>query len=172
MKPSEYCALSSKILAEIIDSSDLPNGGFNMVNGHGVDLGPIISKHKMVDAISFTGSTEVGINIQELAAKTVKRVSLELGGKSAHIICDDVDLDKAIPNAINQCFINSGQSCSAPTRLLVPENNIEQIKDIAKNYLESIITGDPFNEDTYLGPVVNKRPVSYTHLTLPTKRIV
>ena len=157
MKPSEYCALSSKILAEIIDSSDLPNGGFNMVNGHGVDLGPIISKHKMVDAISFTGSTEVGINIQELAAKTVKRVSLELGGKSAHIICDDVDLDKAIPNAINQCFINSGQSCSAPTRLLVPENNIEQIKDIAKNYLESIITGDPFNEDTYLGPVVNKR---------------
>jgi aldehyde dehydrogenase (NAD+) len=155
MKPSEYCPLSSKIIAEIIDASDLPKGGFNMVNGHGSDLGPIISEHKMIDMISFTGSTEVGINIQQLAAKTVKRVSLELGGKSAHIICDDVDLSKAIPNAINQCFINSGQSCSAPTRLLVPENDLEKIKDIAKNHVESIITGDPFNEDTNLGPVVN-----------------
>jgi aldehyde dehydrogenase (NAD+) len=82
---------------------------------------------------------------------------LELGGKSAHIICDDVDLDNAIPNAINQCFINSGQSCSAPTRLLVPENDLEKIKDIAKNHVESIITGDPFNEDTNLGPVVNSK---------------
>ena len=157
MKPSEYCPLSSKIIAEIIDASDLPKGGFNMVNGHGSDLGPIISVHKMIDMISFTGSTEVGINIQQLAAKTIKRVSLELGGKSAHIICDDVDLTKAIPNAINQCFINSGQSCSAPTRLLVPENDLEKIKDIAKNHVESIITGDPFNEDTNLGPVVNSK---------------
>jgi aldehyde dehydrogenase (NAD+) len=157
MKPSEYCPFSSKIIAEIIDASDLPEGGFNMVNGHGSDLGPIISEHKMIDMISFTGSTEVGINIQQLAAKTVKRVSLELGGKSAHIICDDVDLSKAIPNAINQCFINSGQSCSAPTRLLVPENDLEKIKDIAKNHVESIITGDPFNEDTNLGPVVNSK---------------
>ena len=157
MKPSEYCPLSSKIIAEIIDASDLPKGGFNMVNGHGSDLGPIISEHKMIDMISFTGSTEVGINIQQLAAKTVKRVSLELGGKSAHIICDDVDLTKAIPNAINQCFINSGQSCSAPTRLLVPENDLEKIKDIAKNHVESIITGDPFNENTNLGPVVNSK---------------
>jgi aldehyde dehydrogenase (NAD+) len=157
MKPSEYCPFSSKIIAEIIDASDLPEGGFNMVNGHGSDLGPIISEHKMIDMISFTGSTEVGINIQQLAAKTVKRVSLELGGKSAHIICDDVDLSKAIPNAINQCFINSGQSCSAPTRLLVPENDLEKIKDIAKNHVASIITGDPFNEDTNLGPVVNSK---------------
>lgn len=157
MKPSEYCPLSSKIIAEIIDASDLPKGGFNMVNGHGSDLGPIISEHKMIDMISFTGSTEVGINIQQLAAKTVKRVSLELGGKSAHIICDDVDLTKAIPNAINQCFINSGQSCSAPTRLLVPENDLEKIKDIAKNHVELIITGDPFNENTNLGPVVNSK---------------
>jgi|SaaInlLV_10m_DNA_1039704.scaffolds.fasta_scaffold14569_3 aldehyde dehydrogenase (NAD+) len=157
MKPSEYCPLSSKIIAEIIDASDLPKGGFNMVNGHGSDLGPIISEHKMIDMISFTGSTEVGINIQQLAAKTIKRVSLELGGKSAHIICDDVDLTKAIPNAINQCFINSGQSCSAPTRLLVPENDLEKIKDIAKNHVESIITGDPFNEDTNLGPVINSK---------------
>ena len=157
MKPSEYCPLSSKIIAEIIDASDLPKGGFNMVNGHGSDLGPIISEHKMIDMISFTGSTEVGINIQQLAAKTIKRVSLELGGKSAHIICDDVDLTKAIPNAINQCFINSGQSCSAPTRLLVPENDLEKIKVIAKNHVESIITGDPFNEDTNLGPVINSK---------------
>ena len=157
MKPSEFCALSSRVLAEIINNSDMPNGGFNMVNGIGSELGPIISEHEMINMISFTGSTEVGINIQELAAKTVKRVSLELGGKSAHIICDDVDLHKAIPNAINQCFINSGQSCSAPTRLLVPEDKIDQVKEIAINYVNTIKTGDPFSEEITLGPVVNAK---------------
>jgi aldehyde dehydrogenase (NAD+) len=157
MKPSEFCALSSRVLAEIINNSDMPNGGFNMVNGIGSELGPIMSEHEMINMISFTGSTEVGINIQELAAKTVKRVSLELGGKSAHIICDDVDLHKAIPNAINQCFINSGQSCSAPTRLLVPEDKIDQVKEIAINYVNTIKTGDPFSEEITLGPVVNAK---------------
>jgi aldehyde dehydrogenase (NAD+) len=135
----------------------MPNGGFNMVNGIGSELGPIISEHEMINMISFTGSTEVGINIQELAAKTVKRVSLELGGKSAHIICDDVDLSKAIPNAINQCFINSGQSCSAPTRLLVPEDKINEIKKIAINHVNTIKTGDPISNETALGPVVNAK---------------
>jgi aldehyde dehydrogenase (NAD+) len=157
MKPSEFCALSSRVLAEIINNSDMPNGGFNMVNGIGSELGPIISEHEMINMISFTGSTEVGINIQELAAKTVKRVSLELGGKSAHIICDDVDLSKAIPNAINQCFINSGQSCSAPTRLLVPEDKIDQVKEIAINHVNTIKTGDPLSEEITLGPVVNAK---------------
>ena len=156
MKPSEYCALSSKVIAQIIDKTDLPKGGFNMVNGIGSELGPIISTHKLIDMISFTGSTKVGIDIQELAAKTIKRVSLELGGKSAHIICDDVNLNDAIPKAINQCFINSGQSCSAPTRLLVPESKIKEVITIAKNHVATIITGDPSKDDTNLGPVVNK----------------
>ena len=157
IKPSEFCALSSKVLAEIIKKSDMPRGGFNMVNGIGAELGPVISEHKIINMISFTGSTQVGINIQELAAKTVKRVSLELGGKSAHIICDDVDLNKAIPNAINQCFINSGQSCSAPTRLLVPEDKINEIKKIAINHVNTIKTGDPLSNETTLGPVVNAK---------------
>ena len=157
IKPSEFCALSSKVLAEIIKKSDIPRGGFNMINGIGSELGPIISEHKMINMISFTGSTQVGINIQELAAKTVKRVSLELGGKSAHIICNDVDLNKAIPNAINQCFINSGQSCSAPTRLLVPEDKINEIKKIAINHVNTIKIGDPLSNEITLGPVVNAK---------------
>ena len=157
IKPSEYCAFSSKIIAEIIDASDLPPGGFNMVNGLGADLGPAISQHNLVDMISFTGSTEVGIGIQELAAKTVKRVSLELGGKSAHIVCNDVNFSEAIPTAINQCFINSGQSCSAPTRLLVPKNKMEEVKNIAINHINTLITGDPLDENTNLGPVVNNK---------------
>ena len=105
--------------------------------------------------ISFTGSTLAGINIQELAAKTIKRVSLELGGKSAHIICEGVDLEEAIPNAIDQCFINSGQSCSAPTRLLVPTDTIENVERIANKHINTLITGDPMNTNTNLGPVVN-----------------
>ena len=111
-----------------------------MVNGIGSNLGPIISQHKKIDMISFTGSTEVGISIQTLAAKTVKRVSLELGGKSAHIICDDVELLDAIPKAINQCFINSGQSCSAPTRLLIPKDKLNEVKKIAISHTKNIKT--------------------------------
>lgn len=157
IKPSEFCALSSRILAEIISESDLPDGAFNMVNGIGSNLGPIISQHKKIDMISFTGSTEVGISIQTLAAKTVKRVSLELGGKSAHIICDDVELLDAIPKAINQCFMNSGQSCSAPTRLLIPKDKLNEVKKIAISHTKNIKTGNPLNENTNLGPVINSK---------------
>ena len=157
IKPSEYSSLSAKILIDIIDKTDLPKGIFNMVNGIGKDIGPFITSHPDINMISFTGSTEAGINIQELAAKSVKRVSLELGGKSAHIICQNVDLNTAIPNAIDQCFINSGQSCSAPTRLLVHENDIGEINEIIINHVKNIITGDPMINETDLGPVVNKK---------------
>jgi len=105
MKPSEYSALSSRILIEILDQTSLPKGCFNCINGIGSEIGPMISAHPDIKMISFTGSTLAGINIQQLAAKSVKRVSLELGGKSAHIICKGVDLEKAIPNAIDQCFV-------------------------------------------------------------------
>tara|TARA_B100000780_G_scaffold264291_1_gene218825 strand:+ start:907 stop:2322 length:1416 start_codon:yes stop_codon:yes gene_type:complete len=155
MKPSEYSALSSRILIEIIDKSSLPTGCFNCVNGVGSEIGPLISSHPDIKMISFTGSTLAGVNIQELAATSVKRVSLELGGKSAHIICSGVDLEIAIPNAIDQCFINSGQSCSAPTRLLIPKEDITEARRISRDYATSIITGNPKNESTNLGPVIN-----------------
>ena len=155
LKPSEYSSLSSRILIEIIDKTSLPKGCFNCINGVGSDIGPLISSHPDIKMISFTGSTLAGINIQELAAKTIKRVSLELGGKSAHIICKGVDLEEAIPNAIDQCFINSGQSCSAPTRLLVPIDTIENVERIANKHINTLITGDPMDTNTNLGPVVN-----------------
>lgn len=155
LKPSEYSALSSRILIEIINKSSLPKGCFSCINGIGSDIGPLISSHPDIKMISFTGSTAAGINIQELAAKTIKRVSLELGGKSAHIICKGVDLEKAIPNAIDQCFINSGQSCSAPTRLLVPNESIENVERIAAKYVKTLVTGNPMDTKTNLGPVVN-----------------
>ena len=155
MKPSEYSGLSSRILIEIIDKTSLPKGCFNCVNGIGSQIGPLISSHADIKMISFTGSTLAGVNIQELAATSVKRVSLELGGKSAHIICPGVDLEIAIPNAIDQCFINSGQSCSAPTRLLIPEEDVSEVKRISMEYAESIVTGNPDNESTNLGPVIN-----------------
>ena len=155
IKPSEYSALSSRILIEIIDKSSLPKGCFNCVNGIGSEIGPLISSHPDIKMISFTGSTLAGVNIQELAATSVKRVSLELGGKSAHIICSGVDLEIAIPNAIDQCFINSGQSCSAPTRLLILKEDINEVRRISSEYATSIITGNPKNESTNLGPVIN-----------------
>ena len=155
MKPSEYSGLSSRILIEIIDKTSLPKGCFNCVNGIGSQIGPLISSHADIKMISFTGSTLAGVNIQELAATSVKRVSLELGGKSAHIICSGVDLEIAIPNAIDQCFINSGQSCSAPTRLLIPKEDITEARRISRDYATSIITGNPKNESTNLGPVIN-----------------
>ena len=155
MKPSEYSALSSRILIEILDKTSLPKGCFNCINGIGSEIGPIISSHPDIKMISFTGSTTAGINIQQLAAKSIKRVSLELGGKSAHIICKGVDLEKAIPNAIDQCFVNSGQSCSSPTRLVVPIEDIENIVNIASEHVSTLITGDPLDASTNLGPVVN-----------------
>ena len=156
LKPSEYSPVSSQILIDIIDKSPLPKGCFNCVNGIGSEIGPIISEHPHIKMISFTGSTRAGIDIQKRSANSVKRVSLELGGKSAHIICNGVELAKAIPNAINQCFINSGQSCSAPTRLLVPEDSIDQVKKIAAEHVDTLNFNYPKMEDTTHGPVVNK----------------
>lgn len=157
IKPSEYSPLSMRLLIEVMHESNIPDGGFNVVNGIGSKLGPVISQHPDISMISFTGSTEVGIQIQQQAAQTIKRVSLELGGKSAHIVCDDVDLKKTIPMAINQCFINSGQSCSAPTRLLVPRNKLGEVKEVALEHINTINTGDPLDPVTDLGPVVNKK---------------
>ena len=157
LKPSEYSPVSSRLLIDVIDNSTLPKGCFNCVNGVGSEIGPIISTHPDIKMISFTGSTIAGIDIQEKAAKTVKRVSLELGGKSAHIVCEGVDLNAVIPIAINQCFVNSGQSCSAPTRLLIPEVSINNIKNIIVDHIKTLIFNDPNDVNTTHGPVVNQK---------------
>jgi len=156
IKPSEITPSAAHILAEIVDSTSLPKGIFNLIHGYGHVVGRAMSCHKDLEMISFTGSTRAGIDIQKNAADNIKRVSLELGGKSPNLIMEDVDLEKAIKMGITQCFFNTGQSCSAPTRMLVPENLHDQALAIAKTAAENMITGNPDSEDTFLGPISNK----------------
>jgi len=156
IKPSEITPSAAHILAEIVDSTSLPKGIFNLIHGYGHVVGRAMSCHKDLEMISFTGSTRAGIDIQKNAADNIKRVSLELGGKSPNLIMEDVDLEKAIKMGMTQCFFNTGQSCSAPTRMLVPEKLHDQALAIAKTAAESMITGNPNSEDTFLGPISNK----------------
>ena len=155
IKPSEYSPFSAKLVAEIISQSNLPKGSFNMINGIGRDMGHLITSDPRISMISFTGSTKAGIEIQKNAAESIKKVSLELGGKSAHVIFDDVDYQKAIPVALDQCFLNSGQSCSSPTRLLVPEKDIREIEEIAQKHAETIECINPSETKKGIGPLVN-----------------
>lgn len=155
VKPSEYSPLSARLVAEIISKSDLPKGSFNMINGIGKNMGHLITSDPRLSMISFTGSTRAGIEIQKSAADTIKKVSLELGGKSAHIIFDDVEYSDAIPVALDQCFLNSGQSCSSPTRLLVPEKDIGIIEEIALNHAKTIECINPNDTKKGIGPLVN-----------------
>ena len=156
IKPSEITPSAAHILAEIVDDTSLPKGIFNLIHGYGHVVGRAMSCHKDLEMISFTGSTRAGIDIQKNAADNIKRVSLELGGKSPNLIMEDVDLEKAIKMGMTQCFFNTGQSCSAPTRMLVPENLHDQALAIAKSAAENMITGNPDSEDTFLGPISNK----------------
>ena len=156
IKPSEITPSAAHILAEIVDDTSLPKGILNLIHGYGHMVGRAMSCHKDLEMISFTGSTRAGIDIQKNAADNIKRVSLELGGKSPNLIMEDVDLEKAIKMGMTQCFFNTGQSCSAPTRMLVPENLHDQALAIAKTAAESMVTGNPHSEDTFLGPISNK----------------
>ncbi|MBL6694026.1 MAG: aldehyde dehydrogenase family protein [SAR86 cluster bacterium] len=155
IKPSEITPSAAHILAEIVDGTSLPKGIFNLIHGYGHVVGRAMSCHKDLEMISFTGSTRAGIDIQKNAADNIKRVSLELGGKSPNLIMEDVDLEKAIKMGMTQCFFNTGQSCSAPTRMLVPEKLHDQALAIAKTAAESMVTGNPNSEDTFLGPISN-----------------
>ena len=157
LKPSEITPGAAQILAEIIDTTSLPKGVFNLIHGYGHTVGKLMSSHSGLEMISFTGSTRAGIDIQKNAADNVKRVSLELGGKSPNIILDDVDLEQAVNMGMKQCFFNTGQSCSAPTRMLVPQNLMEQATEIAVAAASEMITGDPKEEDTFLGPISNEK---------------
>ncbi len=157
LKPSEVAPLSAFMLAEIIDEVKLPPGVFNLVSGDGPTVGEALAKHPDVDMISFTGSTLAGKRVSQLAAETVKRVALELGGKSANIILDDADLETAVKKGVQNCYLNSGQTCSAWTRMLVPKTKHDEAAAIAKKVAESFKLGNAPKGEGTLGPLVSKR---------------
>jgi len=155
LKPSEVTPLDAFILAEVIDSAGLPAGVFNLVTGTGPVVGEAIASHPDVDMVSFTGSTRAGKRVTELGAATVKRVHLELGGKSANVILDDADLNAVVPGGVTfGCYLNSGQTCSALTRMLVPRAKQDEVVAIAKATAEGITVG-PGSSDAMLGPLVS-----------------
>jgi acyl-CoA reductase-like NAD-dependent aldehyde dehydrogenase len=155
LKPSEVAPLNAFVLAEIIDAAKLPAGVFNLVTGYGPVVGEALAKHPDVDMVSFTGSTRAGKRVSELASATVKRVALELGGKSASVILDDADLAAAVKGTVNACFLNSGQTCSAHTRMLVPASKYEEAAKIAVELAKGFTVGDPFGGAAKLGPLVS-----------------
>jgi acyl-CoA reductase-like NAD-dependent aldehyde dehydrogenase len=156
LKPSEVAPLTAFVLAEIVDEAGLPAGVFNLVTGTGPVVGEAIASHPDVDMVSFTGSTRAGKRVSELAAKTVKRVALELGGKSANVILDDADFEKAVKSGVGNCYLNSGQTCSAWTRMLVPRDRQDEAIRIAKQVAESFTVGDPVQGEARLGPLVSE----------------
>jgi aldehyde dehydrogenase (NAD+) len=156
LKPSEFSPLSAQIFAEIIDEAQLPEGVFNMVYGDGLGVGSAISQHPDIDMVSFTGSTKAGIAVAQAAAVSVKRVSQELGGKSPIILTEDFELETVVPDCVWLCMENTGQSCNAGTRLLVPEELHEQVVKIAVKTVESYVVGNPQDENVQIGPLANK----------------
>ena len=155
VKPSEVAPLSAFVLAEIVNALRLPPGVFNLVCGTGSEAGEAIARHPDVDLISFTGSTRAGRRVSELAAQTVKRVALELGGKSPSILLDDADLVRAVKNTVSSCYLNSGQTCSAYTRLLVPASRHDEVAKLAVEVAKTFTPGDPMAAETRLGPLVS-----------------
>jgi aldehyde dehydrogenase (NAD+) len=155
LKPSEVAPLNAFLLAEIIDEVGLPAGVFNLVTGVGPVVGEALVAHPEVDMISFTGSTNAGRRVAAIASEMVKKVALELGGKSANVILDDADLEKAVTDGVGKCFLNSGQTCSALTRMLVPRDRLAEVEDLAAKAAEFFTLGDPLAEGTRLGPLVS-----------------
>jgi aldehyde dehydrogenase (NAD+) len=156
LKPSGVAPLNAFVLAEIVEEVGLPAGVFNLVSGTGEVVGETIVSHPETDMVSFTGSTRAGRRVSELAAQAPKPVSLELGGKSPNVILDDADLEEAVTDGVAKCFLNSGQTCSALTRMLVPRDRLEQAERIAATIAEEAFTpGDPFEDGSALGPLVS-----------------
>lgn len=155
LKPSELAPLNAFMLAEIVEKAALPPGVFNLVSGTGAMVGEALARHPGVDMISFTGSTRAGKRVAELAAQTIKRVALELGGKSAAIILEDADLTAAVKGTVNACFLNSGQTCNAFTRMLVPERLYQEAARLAVEVAQSFTVGDPFGGQAKLGPLIS-----------------
>jgi aldehyde dehydrogenase (NAD+) len=155
LKPSEVAPLNAFILADVIDEVGLQPGTFNLVCGTGPVVGEAIAAHPKVDMVSFTGSTRAGRRVMQLAAEGVKRVALELGGKSANVLLEDADLDTAIPSGMFACYLNSGQTCSALTRMIVPRSRLEEVEERAAAAAEMFPPGDAFESDTGIGPLVS-----------------
>jgi aldehyde dehydrogenase (NAD+) len=155
LKPSEESPFSAYIWAEVLHAAGVPAGVFNLINGTGLEVGAAIASHPDIDMVSFTGSTRAGIEVARAAAPTVKRVAQELGGKSPNIILEDADMKTAVGGGVKHVMQNSGQSCNAPTRMLVPKGKMDEVIVIAKEAAESTTVGDP-NGNAQLGPVVNK----------------
>lgn len=156
LKPSEVAPRTAHIFAEILHEAGVPKGVFNLVDGDGPTVGAALSEHPQVDMVSFTGSTEAGKKVSIAAAGNLKKVSLELGGKSANIILDDANFGKVIKRSVRGVMTNTGQSCNAQTRLLVPEARLAETVEIARAAAESVRTGDPMSDETAMGPVVSK----------------
>ncbi|MBW4023990.1 MAG: aldehyde dehydrogenase family protein [Proteobacteria bacterium] len=156
LKPSEIAPISGILFAEVMHAAGVPKGVFNLVNGEGATVGGALSSHPEVDMMSFTGSTRAGVLVAKAAADTVKRVHQELGGKSPNILLPDADFSKAVPAGIAHVFANSGQSCNAPTRMLVPQERHAEVVELARTAAGNFIVGDPRSENSNLGPVVSK----------------
>ena len=155
LKPSEVAPLNAMLVADVLHEAGVPPGVFNLINGDGPSVGEAMSAHPDIDMMSFTGSTRAGVAVAKASADTVKRVTQELGGKSANIVLDDADLKKAVSGGVINCFTNSGQSCNAPTRMFVPRGKHDEAAAIAKLTAEGMKVGDPFADTTKLGPVVS-----------------
>jgi aldehyde dehydrogenase (NAD+) len=156
LKPSELAPLSAYLFAQVLHEAGLPPGVFNLVNGDGPTVGAAISSHPDVAMVSFTGSTRAGVAVASAAAPTVKRVTQELGGKSANIILDDADIANAVKEGVRACFRNSGQSCKAPTRMLVPRSKTAESVTAAEQAADATKVGDPFTDGTHIGPLASK----------------
>ena len=156
LKPSEIAPLSAYLFTQILDEAGVPPGVFNMINGDGAGVGAPLASHQDIDMVSFTGSTGAGVAVAKAAAETVKRVSQELGGKSANIILDDVDLEKAVTGGVQACMHNTGQSCNAPTRMLIPEHLYERAVKIAAVAANDIVVGGLDHDKTFMGPVISQ----------------
>lgn len=156
LKPSEMAPLSAYLFAQIMYEADVPPGVFNLVNGDGPTVGAAIASHPDVAMVSFTGSTRAGVAVAAAAAPTVKRVTQELGGKSANIILDDADFESAVQHGTQECFRNTGQSCNAPTRMLVPRSRMAEAVQAAKTAADATKVGDPFTEGTSIGPLASR----------------
>lgn len=156
LKPSEECPSCAVILAEVLDKAGVPAGVFNLVNGDGPGVGAALSAHKGVDMVSFTGSTRAGVAVAQAAAPTVKRVHQELGGKAPNLVLEGADLGQVLPPTVQGVLANSGQSCIAPTRLLVHASQLDEATQVVKGIMESAQVGDPATMGQHIGPVVNK----------------
>jgi len=156
LKPSEVAPLATFVFAEIVDAINLPAGVFNLITGTGEEVGEVLVTSADVDVVSFTGSTQVGKRINQLSAPTLKKVTLELGGKSASVVLKDADYEKAVKATVSSCFLNSGQTCLAQTRLIIPEEDYEIFANLAVSAVKNFTIGNPFDDSSKLGPLVSK----------------